>query len=141
MHTGTGPEKYVTRGTLLPLLVFLACGVGAVSLWADTCSYTYHCGGPQCASLMGGYSGTRSQSGVTMAQCEAARQAAIPYGSSHCTCSADGSATAGGDVKVAVGHNLQQNMVSLGANMMVANIKNPYMGQFMSEFCQIQAME
>ncbi|MBZ5678812.1 MAG: hypothetical protein LAO24_01770 [Acidobacteriia bacterium] len=124
----------MTRGTLLPLLVFLACGVGAVSLWADTCSYTYHCGGPQCASLMGGYSGTRSQSGVTMAQCEAARQAAIPYGSSHCTCSADGSATAGGDVKVAVGHNLQQNMVSLGANMMVANIKNPYMGQFMSSF-------
>jgi hypothetical protein len=127
-------EKRMNRGVLLVLLSYLACGPGAVSLLADTCSYTYHCGGPQCASLMGGYSGTRSQSGVTMAQCEAARKAALPYGSSPCTCTADGANPASGDVKVAVGHNLQQNMVSLGANAMVANIKNPYMSQFMSSF-------
>src|ERR1700753_2978144 len=111
-------EKRMNRGVLLVLLSYLACGPGSVALLADTCSYTYHCGGTQCASLMGGYSGTRSQSGVTMAQCEAARKAALPYGSSPCTCTADGANPASGDVKVAVGHNLQQNMVSLGANAM-----------------------
>jgi len=125
----------LNRTILQPLLWGIVLWAATLSLWADTCSYTYHCSGPQCAAVMGGYSGTRSQSGITFEQCEAARKAAIPSGSSPCTCTAGGaSGTAGSGPQVAVGHNLQQNMVSLGANMMVSNIKNPYVGQFMSSF-------
>ena len=106
-------------------LVFCAC---AASLWADTCSYTYRCTGSQCAAAMGGMSGTRSQSGVTRAQCESARQGAP--NSSPCTCTSDNVAASGTDVPVATG-NLTQDLVSLGANAMIMNIKNPYVGVFM----------
>jgi hypothetical protein len=78
---------------------------------------------------MGGMSGTRSQSGVTRAQCESARQSAP--NSSACTCTSDSSAVAPGtDIPVATG-NLTQDLVSLGANAMIMNIKNPYVGVFM----------
>ena len=117
-------------GLTLLLLMGLA---GALAARADTCSYTYHCGSSGCAELMGGWSGTRSQSGVTKAQCEDARQKAIPYGSEPCTCTdggAGGSTTPNGMVPAATG-NLQQDLVSLGANAMIMNIKNPYVGIFM----------
>jgi hypothetical protein len=77
---------------------------------------------------MGGMSGTRSQSGVTRAQCESARQSAP--NSSPCSCTSDNSAAAGTDIPVATG-NLTQDLVSLGANAMIMNIKNPYVGVFM----------
>jgi hypothetical protein len=77
---------------------------------------------------MGGMSGTRSQSGVTRAQCESARQGAP--NSSPCTCTSDNSAASGSDIPVATG-NLTQDLVSLGANAMIMNIKNPYVGVFM----------
>ena len=110
------------------LLLFTA---GAVAAWADTCSYTYHCSSSACAQMMGGWSGTRSQAGITKAQCEQAREATIAGGSEPCTCSSgDSAAPAGGDVHVATG-TFQQNMVSLGANAMVMNIKNPYVSNFM----------
>ncbi|MGH9530160.1 MAG: hypothetical protein ACRD2S_09620, partial [Terriglobales bacterium] len=124
----------------MTLLAWLAlwAGTAALPLRADTCSYTYQCSSQQCADVMGGMSGTRSQSGVTLAQCESARSQ-IANMSSRCTCTpdggaADGSAASGSDVKMAVGHNLQQNMVSMGANMMVSNIQNPYVNKFMSSF-------
>ncbi len=115
--------------------VLVMCLAGALTAGADTCSYNYHCGSSGCAELMGGWSGTRSQSGITQAQCEQARMQAIPTGSSPCTCtSGDSGSTANpaSDVHIATGHNLQQNMVSLGANAMIMNIKNPYMSTFMS---------
>ena len=58
-------ETRMKRRVLLALLVCLACGAGTASLWADTCSYTYRCSSAQCTSLMGGASGTKSQSGIT----------------------------------------------------------------------------
>ena len=119
-----------SQNSILPTafccLAFFLC---AVSLRADTCSYTYRCTGWQCAQTMGGMSGTRSQSGVTRAQCESARQSAP--NSSACTCTSDSSAVAPGtDIPVATG-NLTQDLVSLGANAMIMNIKNPYVGVFM----------
>jgi hypothetical protein len=119
-----------SRNSILPMVICcLAFFLCAVSLRADTCSYTYRCTGWQCAQTMGGMSGTRSQSGVTRAQCESARQSAP--NSSACTCTSDSSAVAPGtDIPVATG-NLTQDLVSLGANAMIMNIKNPYVGVFM----------
>ncbi|HZZ14665.1 MAG TPA: hypothetical protein VFE08_01755, partial [Candidatus Sulfotelmatobacter sp.] len=118
-----------SRKSILPaVLCCLAFFICAASLWADTCSYTYRCTGWQCAQTMGGMSGTRSQSGVTRAQCESARQSAP--NSSPCSCTSDSSAAAGTDIPVATG-NLTQDLVSLGANAMIMNIKNPYVGVFM----------
>jgi len=129
--------KRIKRGILLALLCGLACFAVAVSLRADTCSYTYTCGASAaCAQMMGGYSGTLTESGPDMNwnKCEAVRKSVIPNGSTSCTCTSGDSAAVGTAPQVAVGHNLQQNMVSLGANMMVSNIKNPYVSQFMSSF-------
>jgi hypothetical protein len=118
-----------SRNSILPtVLCCLAFFLCAVSLRADTCSYTYRCTGWQCAQTMGGMSGTRSQSGVTRAQCESARQSAP--NASACTCTSDSSAAPGTDIPVATG-NLTQDLVSLGANAMIMNIKNPYVGVFM----------
>jgi hypothetical protein len=116
-------------------ILLLACGA---AVWGQTCSYTYSCGSSGCAELMGGWSGTRSQSGVTFDQCEAARKAAIPGGSSVCTCSSDGSTTTSGNpngsTPMAQGHNLQQTMVSYGANLMISNIQNSTNRAFMNGF-------
>jgi hypothetical protein len=116
-------------------VLFLACGA---ALWGDSCSYTYHCGSSGCAELMGGWSGTRSQSGITFEQCESARKAAIPTGSSTCTCTSDGTAAPSGNpngsTPMAQGHNLQQNMVSYGANLMISNIQNSTSRAFMNGF-------
>lgn len=120
--------RHLRNGILLAVLCWLAFSAGTVSLWADTCSYTYRCSGPQCAATMGGMSGTRSQSGVTFAQCEAARQSAPS--STRCVCTSDGAGASGTDIPVATG-NLTQDLVSLGANAMIMNIKNPYVGVFM----------
>ena len=120
--------KPFRNGILLAVLFWLVFFAATVSLWADTCSYTYRCSGPQCAATMGGMSGTRSQSGVTFAQCEAARQMA-PH-STTCVCTSDGAGASGTDIPVATG-NLTQDLVSLGANAMIMNIKNPYVGVFM----------
>lgn len=116
-------------------ILLLACGA---AVWGQTCSYTYSCGSSGCAELMGGWSGTRSQSGVTFDQCEAARKAAIPGGSSVCTCTSDGSTTASGNpngsTPMAQGHNMQQTMVSYGANLMISNIQNSTNRAFMNGF-------
>ena len=100
----------------------------AAAVWGQTCSYTYRCGSSGCAELMGGWSGTRSQSGVTFDQCEAARKASIPGGSSVCTCTSDGSTASSGNPNgskpMAQGHNMQQTMISYGANLMISNIQN-----------------
>ena len=120
--------KPFRNGILLAALFWLAFFAATVSLWADTCSYTYSCSGPQCAATMGGMNGTRSQSGVTFAQCEAARQMA-PH-STTCVCTSDGAGASGTDIPVATG-NLTQDLVSLGANAMIMNIKNPYVSVFM----------
>ena len=117
-------------------ILFLGWGA---AVWGQTCSYTYRCGSSGCAELMGGWSGTRSQSGVTFDQCEAARKAAIPGGSSVCTCTSDGSSAASsgnpnGSTPMAQGHNLQQTMVSYGANMMISNIQNSTSRAFMNGF-------
>src|ERR1700722_1167089 len=135
---GGGPARHdlyigLVRSTprnsiILPMLCCLAFCLFAGSLFADTCSYTYRCTGWQCGQTMGGMSGTRSQSGVTRAQCETARQSAP--NSSPCTCTSDSSAAPGTDIPVATG-NLTQDLVSLGANAMIMNIKNPYVGVFM----------
>src|SRR6202166_1120160 len=125
-----GLVRLTSRNSIiLPVLCCLAFRLFAGFLFADTCSYTYRCTGWQCAQTMGGMSGTRSQSGVTRAQCESARQSAP--NSSACTCTSDSSAVAPGtDIPVATG-NLTQDLVSLGANAMIMNIKNPYVGVFM----------
>ena len=120
--------KPFRSGILLAVLCWLAFCAGTVSLWADTCSYTYSCSGPQCGMTMGGMSGTRSQSGVTFAQCEAARQMA-PH-STTCVCTSDGAGASGTAIPVATG-NLTQDLVSAGANAMIMNIKNPYVSVFM----------
>jgi hypothetical protein len=117
-------------------ILLLACGC---AVWGQTCSYTYTCGSSGCAELMGGWSGARSQSGVTFDQCEAARKAAIPGGSSVCTCTSGGSTAASsgnpnGSTPMAQGHNLQQTMVSYGANMMISNIQNSTSRAFMNGF-------
>ena len=118
-----------SRNSILPtVLCCLAFFLCAVSLRADTCSYTYRCTGWQCGQTMGGMSGTRSQSGVTRAQCESARQSAP--NASACTCTSDSAAAPGTDIPVATG-NLTQDLVSMGANAMIMNIKNPYVGVFM----------
>jgi hypothetical protein len=133
MQAMTRPESRTKRGVLLALLVCLACGVGAVSLWADTCSYTYHCTSAQCTSLMGGGGGTKSQSGITLAQCEAARKATIPGGSSPCTCSADGAASpATSGAMVSNTGNFSQDTLTNSVNLaIVMNTKNPIMSSFM----------
>jgi hypothetical protein len=135
MQAMTRPESRTKRGLLLALLVCLACGVGAVSLWADTCSYTYHCSSAQCASLMGGASGTKSQSGVTKTQCETARNATIPGGSSECTCVADGAASASTSTSGAMisnTGNFSQDTLTNSVNLaIVMNTKNPIMSSFM----------
>ena len=116
------------------VLLWLGASLAA---WADTCSYTYNCGSSaQCAQLMGGASRTLTESAPDMnfAKCERIRKETIPYGSTTCTCTSGNSGSSSSGPQIAVGHNLQQNMVSLGANMMVSNIKNPYMSQFMSSF-------
>jgi hypothetical protein len=126
--------KWTFRYPVIWGVLFLACGAG---LWGDSCSYTYHCGSSGCAELMGGWSGTRSQSGVTFDQCESARKAAIPGGSSTCTCTSDSAAPSGnpnGSTPMAQGHNLQQNMVSYGANLMISNIQNSTSRAFMNGF-------
>ncbi len=117
------------------------CGLvlllSAIPLWSDTCSYTYSCGGnATCAQVMGGSSGTLTETrpDLNFASCEKIRNEVIPGGSTMCKCQAANGAPTGNGPKVAVGHNLQENMVSMGANMAVANIKNPYVGQFMSGF-------
>jgi hypothetical protein len=129
-------EKRLSRGLLLALFGCLALGVGAISLRADTCSYSYDCrGSAACTQMMGGNARTLSESGPDMNwnKCEAIRKQVIGGGSTPCTCTSGNGPAADGP-KVAIGHNLQQNMVSLGANMMVSNIKNPVVGQFMSGF-------
>jgi len=133
MQSMKRPETRTKRRVLLALLVCLACGVGTASLWADTCSYTYHCSGAQCTSLMGGASGTKSQSGVTMAQCEAARNATIPGGSSPCTCSADGAAsTSTSGAMISNTGNFTQDTLTNSVNLaIVMNTKNPMMSSFM----------
>lgn len=115
-------------------LLFFACGA---VLWGDTCSYTYSCKSSGCADMMGGWSGTKSQSGVTFDQCESARKSSIPTGSSTCTCTSNGSTSSGnpnGSTPMAQGHNLQQNMVSYGANLMISNIQNSTTRAFMNGF-------
>ena len=129
-------EKRPNRILFLALFGCLAFGVGAISLHADTCSYSYDCrGSAACAQMMGGNARTLSESGPDMNwnKCEAIRKQTIGGGSTPCTCTS-GNGTSADGPKVAIGHNLQQNMVSLGANMMVSNIKNPVVGQFMSGF-------
>jgi hypothetical protein len=126
--------KWTFKYLVLWGVLFLACGT---VLWAETCSYTYHCTRTGCADMMGGWSGTKSQSGVTFDQCEAARKSAIPTGSSTCTCTSDGSTPSGnpnGSTPMAQGHNLQQNMVSYGANLMISNIQNSTTRAFMNGF-------
>jgi len=124
-----GLVRLTSRNSIiLPVLCCLAFRLFAGFLFADTCSYTYRCTGWQCGQTMGGMSGTRSQSGVTRAQCETARQSAP--NSSPCSCTSDSSAAPGTDIPVATG-NLTQDLVSLGANAMIMNIKNPYVGVFM----------
>lgn len=117
--------KWTFRYPVIWGILFLACGA---AVWGETCGYTYRCGSSGCAELMGGWSGTKSQSGVTFDQCEAARKAAIPGGSSVCTCTSDGSTTTSGNpngsTPMAQGHNMQQTMVSYGANLMISNIQN-----------------
>ena len=137
MQEIVGPETGLTRGLVQALFGCLAFGDGAVSLRADTCSYSYDCrGSAACAQMMGGNARTLSESGPDMNwnKCEAIRRQVIGGGSTPCTCGSGNGTTANGGPNVAIGHNLQQNMVSMGANMMVANIKNPYVGQFMSSF-------
>ena len=63
---------------LILLCAFVVSGVLLVR--ADTCSYTFQCSGSQCAAVMGGWSGTRSSSGVTREQCESARKMAPSIG-------------------------------------------------------------
>jgi len=127
----------VLHGLTAGMLIF----AGAIALRADTCSYTWRCSGSQCASVMGGWSGTQSQAGVTRDQCEAARNATI-RSSSPCTCTSDGTggnanampANPNGSTPMAQGHNLQQNMVSYGANLMISNIQNSTSRAFMNGF-------
>jgi hypothetical protein len=99
---------------------------------ADTCSYTYQCSGPQCAAVMGGWSGTRSSSGITKDQCESARKMAPS--SSPCTCTSDSSSTStstGGAIVSNTG-NFKQDMVTNSVNLMiVSNTKNPIVSSFM----------
>lgn len=128
--------KCISRYPVIWGILFLACGA---AVWGETCGYTYRCGSSGCAELMGGWSGTRSQSGVTFDQCEAARKAAIPGGSSVCTCTSDGSTTTtsgnpNGSTPMAQGHNMQQTMVSYGANLMISNIQNSTNRAFMNGF-------
>jgi hypothetical protein len=117
--------KWTFRYPVIWGILFLACGA---AVWGETCGYTYRCGSSGCAELMGGWSGTKSQSGITFDRCEAARKAAIPGGSSVCTCTSDGSTTMSGNpngsTPMAQGHNMQQTMVSYGANLMISNIQN-----------------
>jgi hypothetical protein len=117
--------KWTCRYPVIWGILSLACAAAA---WGQTCSYTYRCGSSGCAELMGGWSGTRSQSGVTFEQCEAARKASIPGGSSVCTCTSGGSPASSGNpngsTPMAQGHNMQQTMVSYGANLMISNIQN-----------------
>ncbi len=115
----------------------LALVLSALPLRADTCSYTYSCGGnATCAQVMGGNSGTLTETrpDLNFASCEKIRNEVIPGGSTPCKCQAANGAPSGNGPKAAIGYNLQENMVSMGANMAVANIKNPYVGQFMSSF-------
>ena len=132
-----GPRRCLSLTFKYPVIfavLSLACGT---VLWGDTCSYTYSCKGSGCADVMGGWSGTKSQSGITFDQCETARKATIPYGSSTCTCTSGGSAASGnpnGSTPMAQGHNLQQNMVSYGANLMISNIQNSTTRAFMNGF-------
>ncbi len=127
--------KWTFRSPVLWGVLLLSCGS---VLWGGTCSYTYSCKNSGCADLMGGWSGTRSQSGVTFDQCESARKAAIPTGSSACTCTSDGavapSGNPNGSTPMAQGHNLQQNLVSYGANLMISNIQNSTSRAFMNGF-------
>lgn len=104
--------------------------------WADTCSYTYSCGGSsQCASLMGGSSGTKSDSGpsVNMDMCERGRLASIPGGSSHCVCTSGNSSSAStGGAMISNTGNFKQDTLTNAVNLMiVSNTKNPIMSSFM----------
>jgi len=124
-----GGFRHCLKGTLkCPLIRGILFLPFAAAVWGQTCSYTYRCGSSGCAELMGGWSGTRSQSGVTFDQCEAARKASIPGGSSVCTCTSDGSTASSGNpngsTPMAQGHNMQQTMISYGANLMISNIQN-----------------
>ena len=126
-------ESRMKRGVLPALLVSVVCGAGAVSLWADTCSYTYRCSNAQCTSLMGGASGTKSQPGITKTQCETARNATIAGGSTECTCVPDGAAsTSTSGAMISNTGNFSQDTLTNSVNLaIVMNTKNPIMSSFM----------
>jgi hypothetical protein len=110
-------------------LVFIF-GAGTRPGRADTCSYTYQCSGWQCAQTMGGWSGTRSSSGITKDQCESARKMAPS--SSPCTCTSDSSSTSTGGAIISNTGNFKQDMLTNSVNLMiVSNTKNPMVSSFM----------
>lgn len=115
------------------VLVFLLCITGSL-VQADTCSYTYSCSTSQCAAVMGGWSGTKTESGdkMNLASCETTRKQFIPGGSQPCTCTADGAAPGATGTGSLLGDAL-----NLGANLWILqNVKNPYTAVFAQNFTQ-----
>ncbi len=121
------------RWLLFFVFIFIfVLSAGVVLVRADTCSYTYQCSGPQCAQVMGGWSGTRSSSGVTKDQCESARKMAPSI--SPCTCTSDSSATSTSTPGVIISNtgNFKQDMVTNATNLfIVSNTTNPIVSSFM----------
>ena len=124
-------RQEVTHAVALLFVFTFVIGAGALLVHADTCSYTYQCSGPQCASVMGGWSGTRSSSGVTKEQCESARKMAPS--TSPCSCTSDnGASTSTGGAVISNTGNFKQDMLTNSVNLMiVSNTKNPIVSNFM----------
>ena len=121
------------RWLLFFVFIFIfVLSAGVVLVRADTCSYTYQCSGPQCAQVMGGWSGTRSSSGVTKDQCESARKMAPSI--SPCTCTSDSSATSTSTPGAIISNtgNFKLDLVTNATNLfIVSNTTNPIVSSFM----------
>ena len=129
-----GRRRFRLEADFFPtLLIFIFIfSAGVLLVRADTCSYTYQCSGWQCAQAMGGWSGTRSSSGVTRDQCESARRMAPS--SSPCTCTSDGSATSTstGGAMISNTGNFKQDLLTNSVNLMiVSKTTNPMVSSFM----------
>ncbi len=112
------------------VLIFLFAGILPAA--ADTCSYTYHCSSAACAQMMGGWSGSPSQSGITKDQCEKVRLQTIPGGSSPCTCSSGTSSTDASGAIISNTGNPVQDMVTNSVNLyIVMHTTNPLVSGFM----------
>jgi hypothetical protein len=122
------------RRIAIPIALLFA--LAAFPSWADTCSYSYHCSSSACAELMGGWSRTLSQSGITKEECERVRLQTIPGGSTPCTCTADGSSPSSTDssgVMISNTGNTAQDLVTNGVNLFIASHTT---NQIMSSFMQ-----